>query len=488
MTLLDASGLADALADERLLEPEQFEEFTRTMLSVCSEPIILAKELIYREWLTPFQAEQILSGHADSLVLGSYILLEPIGQGGMGCVFRARNWKLNRIVALKHLGIEPAKRPASLARFQREFRALGKVQHPHIVKALDADFQGDTIFYVMEYFDGTDLSRYVRTNGPLPVGEAAEYVLQTADALQHAHEAGLIHRDVKPSNLLLTEPEHLIKVLDLGLSRCESPTNDSVFDQLTRAGAIIGTPDYMSPEQVREPRRADIRSDLYSLGCTFHFLLAGKPPFEHLPAMVDKLYAQCEAEPTPIEQLRPDVPAEIATIVHKLLAKRPRDRFRTPADLMTALQRAPGNNTLNGLARSCLARLSAHAPQLTDDRTELLSPSELAMVSASTADRLLIRPAKRRRHMRFFSTQLVAATLLALVGMLMVWQFDLISGRDHGTAPPLAPGYAQPDDPPPAQNGDEPEVARLHGMPGDSIGDVETETGQEMAEEPIEVK
>src|SRR5262249_31579209 len=150
--------------------------------------------LVYRGWLTPFQAEQILNNQAESLFFGSYVLLEPIGEGGMGRVYRARNWKLNHVVAIKLIGEEQQRRSATIARFEREIRALGRIRHPHIVMALDADFRPGSIFFAMEYFEGTDLGRYVVQNGPLSIADACKCIMQTADALQHAHEHGLIHR------------------------------------------------------------------------------------------------------------------------------------------------------------------------------------------------------------------------------------------------------------------------------------------------------
>ncbi|MCE9534030.1 MAG: serine/threonine protein kinase [Planctomycetes bacterium] len=337
MIKVDASDLAHVLADERLLEPEQYVDFVDSMLPLCQEVPILGRELVYRGWLSPFQIDRILTGQADTLILGSYVLIEPLGEGGMGRVYLARNWKINRLVAIKVIRDEQSEQPAVIARFQREIRALGRVHHPNIVEALDAEFRPGVLFYAMEYFEGTDLGRYVRRDGPFSVSDACACIMQVADALQHANELGLIHRDIKPSNLLLTEPDHIVKVLDLGLTRCETPVNDSIFNELTRAGALIGTPDYMSPEQIKDSRSADIRSDLYSLGCTFYYLLTGVAPFEHLDAMVDKLWAQCDTEPTPIRQLRPDVPLEIAALITRLMAKRRRDRFQTPADLRAAL-------------------------------------------------------------------------------------------------------------------------------------------------------
>lgn len=441
MTALDASALAEALADPRLLEAEQYDEFSRTIIVQCREVSILAKELIYRGWLTPFQVELILAGQASSLFMGSYVLIEPLGQGGMGRVYRARNWKLNRIVAIKVIGDEQAQQPALIARFQREIRALGKVRHPNIVQALDAEFEPGLMFFVMECFAGMDLGRYVRQHGPMAVDEAVHCIIQAADALQHAHEIGLIHRDIKPSNLLLTEPDHTIKLLDLGLSRLEVPINDSVFDEMTRAGAIIGTPDYMSPEQVKDSRGADVRSDLYSLGCTFYFLLAGHAPYEHLPVMVDKLYAQCEDSPTPIDIVRPDVPPVIAAIIRRLMSKRRRDRFQSPAELVICLQEFLGawaskySETMVNVPRLVVRRIPP-----AEDRTQILSESQIGMFSAP----MPVRKPNRKWRDRMHPVHLAIAVLLATFGILMMRHLDVGPKPDGERTQPQTP-ISQPD-------------------------------------------
>jgi eukaryotic-like serine/threonine-protein kinase len=442
MTEVDVSRFLEPLGDERFLEPEQFDELTGAMLPLCQEPLILAKELAYRGWLTPYQAEQILTGQADALILGSYVLLEPIGEGGMGRVYRARNWKLNRIVAIKLIGEERMRQPAAMARFQREIRALGRIRHPNIVMAIDAEFRSDALYFAMEYFEGVNLAHLVAAEGPLSMAAACSFIMQTADALQHAHEMGLVHRDIKPSNLLRTEPQHTIKLLDLGLTRCEVPVDDSIFNELTRAGAVIGTPDYMSPEQVKDSRSTDIRSDLYSLGCTFYYLLTGRAPFHHLPAIVDKLYAQCEADPVPIESLRPDVPAEVAGIIRKLLAKRRRDRFQTPAELVDVLQAllderdASHDTCLNAEAVTLIdaPALPPWAIDLTPARTVALSHSEINFVTRPDDDEQPM-PARTWRNRLPRATHFIISVLLAALALAIMWK----SGAGPATTSVQAP-------------------------------------------------
>ncbi len=438
MNLVDTSGFTESLADERLLEPEQFDELTDSMLPLCQDVTILARELVYRGWLTPFQAEQILVGASSELFLGSYVLLEPIGEGGMGRVFRARNWKINRIVALKLISEEHARHPGMIARFQREIRALGRIRHPNIVQAIDADFLPHSIFFTMEYFEGVDLGRYVLENGPMPIADACRCIFQAANALQHAHEAGLVHRDVKPSNLLLTKHDRIVKLLDLGLTRSEGLATDSAFNNLTGAGALIGTPDYMSPEQVDDCRSTDIRSDLYSLGCTFYFLLTGSAPFARFNAVVDKLYAQCEHEPTPIGNLRSGVPEDILGIVQKLMAKRRRDRFQTPADVVIALRehsRSAGSSMSDTLINSSLGTL-VDAPNLQAalERTVALSRSEIAFVPAPS----LQVQAQKKTRLNF--THFVSVVLIAALGLLVIWRSGLgPKSNQNASEPALNP-------------------------------------------------
>jgi serine/threonine-protein kinase len=459
MAAISASALAEALADERMLEPEQYDQFIRTMLPICQDVPILAKELVYRGWLTPFQVEQILAGFGHTLILGSYVLLEPLGEGGMGRVFRARNWKLNRHVAIKVIREEQARQPAVVARFQREIRALGRIHHPNIVMAIDADFQRGSIWYAMEYIRGMDLGRHVRTHGPVAIQDACDFAVQIADALQHAHDCGLVHRDIKPSNLILCDADRSIKLLDLGLTRCELPVDDSAFAELTRAGAIIGTPDYMAPEQIQDSRGADIRSDLYSLGCTFYFLVTGRAPFEDTRALVDKLFMQCESEPVEVERLRPDVPSGLARIVRRLMAKRRRDRFQSPAELIAALLDLhdgavlPARDTTIASPQAAHVSESPFPPRM--QPTELISHVDVELVrDPETIDDQFeyaqSKPANWMTPARF-----AIAILLATLAMMLFWQAGKGPGSLRGNPAPSDPEKTLPriqDDAPPNHN------------------------------------
>jgi serine/threonine protein kinase len=330
-------SLLDLLRDSSLLEDAQITELAALPEATLAEPLPLARQVVQRGWLTKFQVSQVANGRARDLLVGPYVLLERLGEGGMGQVFKARHRHMGREVALKIIRKEKLASPDAVKRFYAEVRAAGQLQHPNIVVAYDAGQAGTTHFLSMEYVDGIDLARQVKENGPLPVAQACDHVRQAALGLQHAHEKGLVHRDIKPHNLLLTREngKAVVKILDMGLARLTGGLDQE--RALTQTGAVIGTPDYLAPEQAVSSRAADIRSDLYSLGCTLHFLLTGRAPFTAESLTQILLQHQME-EPPPLEQGRPDVPPAVAAIVKKLLAKRPEDRFQTPAELAWALE------------------------------------------------------------------------------------------------------------------------------------------------------
>ena len=338
MAAVSTDSLVDSLQRYRLLEPEQLAEVTRLLTTSFPEPKGLADELARRGWLTPYQAAQLLQGRGKDLLLGSYLLLEPLGEGGMGQVFKARNWKLGRLVALKLIRKERIDSPETVRRFRREVRALAALSHPNIVAAYDSDEINGACLLAMEYIEGAiDLAALAKKSGPLPVAQACEYVRQTALGLQHAHERGLVHRDVKPHNLLLTADGQVVKILDLGLARLDQGGTEADGSvAVTKEGAVLGSPDYLSPEQAQHMHTVDIRADIYSLGCTFYYLLAGRPPFAG-GAFFDKVYRHRYEEPDALETLRPDVPSPVAALVRKMMAKQPEDRCQTPAEVAAAL-------------------------------------------------------------------------------------------------------------------------------------------------------
>jgi eukaryotic-like serine/threonine-protein kinase len=291
-----------------------------------------------------------LSVHED---LGEYRLLEKLGEGGMGAVYKALHTRLEKVVALKMLSKKVDDAEWLVKRFEREMKAIGRVTHPNIVQAYDAREIGGTRFLVMEYVDGLNLDEIVRRRGPLPLAEACELARQAALGLQAAHEHGLVHRDVKPSNLMLTR-QGQVKVLDLGLARVQSVSTGS--GETTASGQIMGTADYIAPEQVTDCHNVDIRADIYSLGCTLYRFLTGEVPFggSEYESPFQKMSAHVLKAAPPIRRLRSDVPEPLASLVHRMMAKDPATRFATPADVAQAL--AP-------FAAACdLSRLWEQAP------------------------------------------------------------------------------------------------------------------------------
>ena len=413
------TSLVDALRQYRLLEPAQLDDISEGLLTACPDPKALARELIQRGWLTAYQVNLLLLGRGQELVLGSYLLLERLGEGGMGQVFKARQRNLGRTVAVKLIRKERLDRADAVRRFQREVRAAAVLSHPNIVPAYDADQIGGTHFLVMEYIEGAiDLGRLVQTNGPLPVAQACTYIRQAALALQHACERGMVHRDVKPANLLRTADGKVVKLLDLGLARLDQPADDGERSAtMTQEGTVMGTPDYIAPEQALKSHTVDIRADLYSLGCTFYYLLTGRVPFPG-GSVVDKLLRHQREQPPAVETLRPEVPGAVARVLRKLMAKKPAERYQTPAEVAAVLEEL-GNATgepSTTLQEASLAPVNASPAPGAATFADTLDSPFAHLASGDTAHgsgsvQSLDRSTRGRRWLRFGAAG--AALLLA---------------------------------------------------------------------------
>ncbi|HMP02391.1 MAG TPA: protein kinase [Gemmatales bacterium] len=302
------------------------------------QPQAAAVMLVRLGVLSKFQAQQLLQGRTRGFVLGGkYKMLELLGQGGMGAVYLCEHTTLKRPVAVKILPAdELAKDPALLERFYREARAVAALTHPNLVRAYDVDQDGKLHYLVMEFIDGVNLQELVTKTGPLPVAVAAHYIAQAAAGLQRAHSAGWVHRDIKPGNLLL-DRHGTIKVLDLGLARLRNNQGDQLTQKYDDQ-ATMGTADYLSPEQALNASDVDVRADLYSLGGTFYFLLAGQAPFADRLSAAQKLLAHQMQEPRSLYERRRDLPKELNLIVSRLLRKKPEERFQSPSELIAALE------------------------------------------------------------------------------------------------------------------------------------------------------
>ncbi len=297
----------------------------------------LVAQLVKGNHLTKFQAAQVAAGKSRSLILGEYTILNKIGAGGMGQVFKALHRRMDRFVAIKMLPPAMTKDAAAIARFEREVRAAAKLRHPNIVAADDAGQANGVHFLVMEYVDGQDLSQLVKKNGPFPVAKAVNYALQAARGLEFAHSEGVVHRDIKPANLLL-DKKGTVKILDMGLARIESQGNGAAQAELTGTGAIMGTVDYMAPEQGMSTKHADARADIYSLGCSLYYLIAGKATYDG-ETMAAKLVAHHTHAIPDLRSVQADITDDLEAVFKKMVAKRLEDRYQSMTEVIADLDR-----------------------------------------------------------------------------------------------------------------------------------------------------
>jgi serine/threonine protein kinase len=306
----------------------------RTAQALPNTPLALASMLVRDGVLTQFQAEQFLQGKWRRFCLGKYKVLEKLGAGGMGIVYLCEHKLMRRRVAVKVLPESSSDDADSLARFYREARAVAALDHPNIVRAYDIDQDDKLHFLVMEHVDGSSLQEIVKKTGPMEVLRACHYIRQAALGLQHAHEtAGIVHRDIKPGNILI-DRNGIVKILDMGLARFFHDEEDSLTNKFK--DDVLGTADYLAPEQALDSHSVDIRADIYSLGATFYFCLTGRTPFME-GTIAQKLIWHQTRQPKPIRQLRPEVPEGVAAIVEKMMAKDPSQRPQTPQEVVEML-------------------------------------------------------------------------------------------------------------------------------------------------------
>jgi serine/threonine protein kinase len=332
LDLVRKSGL---LPDARLSEVIDRHRASGTLPAVIDQ---VASLLVREALLTFFQAKQLKLGRYKRFTIGAkYRLLELIGAGGMGAVYLCEHTLMKRLVALKVLPVEKLEDESNKERFYREARAVAALDHPNIVRAYDIDTYEKLHFLVMEYVDGTSLqevvARYILEKKPFDPVRAAHYMAQAAVGMQHAHELGMVHRDIKPGNLLL-DRSGVIKVLDMGLARFFNKQQDSVTEKYDH-NCVLGTADYLAPEQAVS-NLVDIRADIYALGGTFYFMLTGQTPFPD-GTIAAKLVAHQTRDPKPVEAFRSDVPEGLLAVLRTMMAKDPNQRFQTPIEVAEAL-------------------------------------------------------------------------------------------------------------------------------------------------------
>jgi serine/threonine-protein kinase len=337
--------LLDSLVDDEILGPD-FVRSLKEQLASGGQPKQLnelVESIVRSGQLTRFQGLQIAAGRAKALVLGDYTIVDKIGFGGMGQVFKARHRRMKRTVAIKLLPPAALKDQQAVRRFQQEVEAAARLLHPNIVTAFDAGKAHGQYYLVMEYVDGRDLAAIVKQKGRVPLNEALDYIAQAAAGLEFAHALGVVHRDIKPANLLV-DSRGIVKILDMGLARFDAA---ELANGLTQSGQMMGTVDYMPPEQAFDARRADARSDIYSLGCTLYRLLTGEAMYPG-ESLVQVSLAHRER---PIPDLRakcPEVSPQLNEVFRRMVAKRPEDRYQTMTDVVSALAalRAPRAETI----------------------------------------------------------------------------------------------------------------------------------------------
>ncbi len=259
-----------------------------------------------------------------------YEFLRLLAEGGMGAVYLARHRLTGSLLAIKTIRPQLGANSAAIGRFLREAAIAGKLNHPNIARVWDAETLGETAILVMDYVPGKTLAQIVSIRGPLPADEACHYIRQIALGLQHAKDQAIVHRDIKPQNVIISRPDGVVRILDFGLGRLID--EERTRFRLTKDDQVLGTPDYMSPEQAREAKSADIRSDIYGLGCTFYFLLTGEPPFGGSSAIEVLVRHETEA-PRSVRTLRRDVLGEVSDLVERMLAKDPDQRPQSPKEI-----------------------------------------------------------------------------------------------------------------------------------------------------------
>ncbi len=404
-----AQEFVDSILASGLLDQAELDRAFAVM-PPTGDSLAIAKYLIKADLLTRFQATRLLKGKTDGFLLGQYRVLEELGRGGMGRVYKAIHQAMGRHVALKVLAPELTKTERARQLFQREVRAAAKLNHPNIVTAYDANQAGERFFLVMEYVEGPNLSVLVKEKGPLSVAQACEFIRQTAIGLAYAHGLKLIHRDIKPANLLVQTTAHgpQIKILDFGLAYMTSSDDTQLVEDSAPPQTMLGTADYVSPEQARNHRTVDGRADLYSLGCTFYYLLVGHAPFPGGSAL-EKIVRHTADAPPAIQSLRPDVPDAVAGVIHRLLAKNPDWRYQQASEVSHDLEAIAAGGTLEWdppsgptlPAASNSAALSVpeeDALELLEETTDNTFPSALQPTDENTAPPPLRPKAPPVRH------------------------------------------------------------------------------------------
>jgi serine/threonine protein kinase len=322
----------------------------------------LARELVQANKLTRYQAASVYQGRGKGLMFGEYRVLDKLGQGGMGVVLKAEHRRMKRLVAVKMIAGAAMKSPDAVKRFYREVEAAAKLNHPNIVQAHDASEHEGVHYLVMEFVEGKDLAAIVKEKGPLPIAQAVECIVQAARGLEYAHKQGIVHRDIKPANLLV-DKEGTVKILDMGLARVAGLSDQDDRDRLTASGQVMGTCDYMAPEQALDTHTADRRADIYALGCTLYRLLTGEVLYKG-ESLVQILLGHQQSPIPSLRTTRSEVSPQLDAIYQKMVAKKPDDRQQTMAEVIADLERCMGRRS--GAAQALAEQSSVDDQALQD--------------------------------------------------------------------------------------------------------------------------
>ena len=387
-----------------------------TLPTLPDNPMQAATILVQQGVLTKFQARMLLAGKSRGFRLGNYIIREQIGTGGMGSVYLAEHQDIKRKVAVKVLNLAAAENRLSLERFLREAKTAASLDHPNIVKLFDVARDGETRYLVMEYIEGLTLEEMIKT-GQVPTARAVDYIIQAAMGLQHAYERGIVHRDIKPANLIVGKDE-VLRILDMGLARPVEQNSGSLTEHLDR-GAVVGTADYVAPEQALNEPNVDVRADIYSLGVTFFALVAGRPPFDGSTA--NKLLShQLKTAPS-LTSLDKTFPPKLSQIIIKMMEKKPGNRYQTPAELIQALE-----------------PWLSDAPPMTKSNMTAPSRGHTKPLANRALSKANLRPASSKSTKAWLVPVIVGSTLAAIVaGILAVFAFG--GGKPTPTQPTNVP-------------------------------------------------